>query len=61
MLQLCQIFINFQHFLTYRLSGKCTAKSSLQMPQHLKRVAALAYEISMFNKAIINIMSSVLV
>ena len=41
---------DFQNSFTGRLNGKFATKSYLNIPPHLKRVATLPCEISMFKK-----------
>ena len=42
---------NFQNSFTGRLTGKFAAKTYFNTPPHLKRVATLPCEISMFKKS----------
>jgi len=41
---------DFQNFFAGRLTGKFATNSYLNIPPHLKRVATLPCEISMFKK-----------
>ena len=42
---------DFQNSFTDRLTGKFATKPYLNIPPHLKRVATLPYEISIFKKS----------
>jgi len=46
-----QMLTNFQNFFTGRLTGKFATDSYLNIPPHLKRVATLPCEISVFKKS----------
>ena len=49
--QLCEILVNFRNSFTARLKRKFATKRSLHIPPHLKDIAALPCETTVFQKS----------